>query len=178
MKVLNKRNLIFVILSIAILIACVLPVTLNENAVISFNSLPAIVFGVCSFVYAIIAFLNKEHGNLFILGKNKLFVAFLRSQSNDNPDINNDEYKKEFALSAFIFCSSILFYIPLAFFAKCFYTALSSALSVTIIRLLLTFVLVLIPRILKNAQNKKQGRIKDEADRIEQEHRESMGKWK
>ena len=178
MKVLNKRNLIFVILSIAILIACVLPVILNENAVISFNSLPAIAFGVCSFVYAIIAFLNKEHGNLFILGKNKLFVAFLRSQSNDNPDINNDEYKKEFALSAFIFCSSILFYIPLAFFAKSFYTALSSALSVTIIRLLLTFVLVLIPRLLKNAQNKKQGRIKDEADRIEQECRKSMGKWK
>ena len=45
MKVLNKRNLIFVILSIAILIACVLPVILNENAVISFNSLPAIIFG-------------------------------------------------------------------------------------------------------------------------------------
>lgn len=178
MKVLKKSNLVFVLLSIVILIACILPVILDENAAISFNSLPAIVFGVCSFIYAIIAFLNKEHGNLFVLGKNKLFIAFLRSQSDDNPDINSDEYKKEFALSAFIFCASIPFYIPLAFFAKGFYTALSSTLSVTLLRLLLTFILVLIPRLIKNAQDKKQGRIKDEADRIEQERRESMGKWK
>ena len=177
MKVLNKRNLIFVILSIAILIACILPVIFNENAAISINSAPALAFGVCSVAYAIIAFLNKEHGNAFLLGRGKLFITFLRSLE-DNPDTDSDEYKKEFALSAFIFCSSILFYIPLAFFAKSFYTALSSALSVTIIRLLLTFVLVLIPRILKNAQYKKQGRIMDEADRIEQERRESMGKWK
>ena len=175
---LNKRNLIFVFLSIAILIACVLPVILNENTAISFNSAPAIVFGLCSFIYAIIAFLNKEHGNFFVLGKNKLFIVFLRSQNDDNPDINSDEYKKEFALSAFIFCVSIPFYIPIAFFAKSFYTALSSALSVTLLRLLLIFMLVLIPRLVKNAQDKKQGHIKDETDRIEQERRESMGKWK
>jgi hypothetical protein len=37
---------------------------------------------------------------------------------------------------------------------------------------------VLIPRIIKNAQGKKQERVKDEADRKEQERRESMGKWK
>ena len=91
---------------------------------------------------------------------------------------NSDEYKKEFALSAFIFCASIPLYIPLAFFAKNFYTALSSALSVTILRILFTFILVLVPRIIKNAQDKKKGRIKDEADRKEQERRESMGKWK
>ena len=57
-------------------------------------------------------------------------------------------------------------------------TALSSALSVTILRILFTFILVLVPRIIKNAQDKKKGRIKDEADRKEQERRESMGKWK
>ena len=47
----------------------------------------------------------------------------------------------------------------------------------TIFRILFTFVLVLIPRIIKNAQYKKQRRIKDEAERKEQERRESMGKW-
>ena len=178
MKVLNKCTLIFVFLSIAILIACAFPVISNENAAISFDSLPAIVFGVCSIIYAIIAFLNKEYGNLFILGKNKLFIAFLRSQSNDKTNVDSNEYKTEFALSAFIFCASIPFYIPLAFFAKSFYTALSSALSVTFLRILLTFVLVLISRLIKNAQDKNQARIKDEADRKEQERRESMGKWK
>ena len=171
------KKLIFIFLSVAILIACVLPVILNENASISFNSAPAIVFGICSVVYAIIAFLNKEHGNAFLLGRGKLFVTFLRSLE-DNPDTDSDEYKKEFALSAFIFCASIPFYIPLAFFAESFYTALSSALFVTMLRIVLTFALVLIPRIVKNAQDKKKARIKDEANRKEQERRESMGKWK
>ena len=173
----KSKKLIFIFLSVAILIVCVLPVILNENAAISLNSTPAIVFGVCSVAYAIIAFLNKEHGNAFLLGKNKLFITFLRSLE-ENPDTDNDEYKKEFALSACIFCASIPFYIPLAFFAKSFYTALSSALSVTILREVLIIALVLIPRIIKNAQNKKKARIKDEADRKEQERRESIGKWK
>ena len=171
------KKLIFIFLSIAILIACIFPVIFNENAAMSLNSTPAIVFGVCSVAYAIIAFLNKEHGNAFLLGKNKLFITFLRSLE-DNPDTDSDEYRKEFALSAFIFCASIPLYIPLAVFAKSFYTALSSALSVTILRILFTFILVLIPQIIKNAQEKKKGRIKDEADRKEQERRESMGKWK
>ena len=173
----KSKKLVFVFLSVAILIACILPIILDENAAISLNSTPAIVFGICSVVYAVIAFLNKEHGNAFLLGKNKLFITFLRSLE-ENPDTDNDEYKKEFALSAFIFCASIPFYIPLAFFAKSFYTALSSALSVTILREVLIIALVLIPRIIKNAQNKKKARIKDEADRKEQERRESMGKWK
>ncbi len=123
------NKLIFIFLSVVILIGSVLPVILNENAAISFNSAPALVFGICSSVYAIIAFVNKEQGNLFVLGRNKLFIAFLRSRRDDNLDTNSDEYKKEFALSAFIFCASIPLYIPLAFFAKSFYTALSSALS-------------------------------------------------
>ncbi len=171
------KKLIFIFLSVAILVACVLPVILNENASISFNSAPAIVFGICSAVYAVIAFLNKEHGNAFILGRSKLFITFLRSLQ-DNPDTESEEYQKEFALSAFIFCASIPFYIPLAFFAKNFYTALSSALSVTMLRMVLTIAAVLIPRIIKNAQGKKQGRINDEAAKKEQERRESMGKWK
>ena len=173
----KPKKLVFVFLSVAILIACIFPVIFNENAAISLNSTPAIVFGICSVAYAIIAFLNKEHGNAFLLGKNKLFITFLRSLE-ENPDTDNDEYKKEFALSAFLFCASIPFYIPLAFFAKSFYTALSSALSVTILREVLIIALVLIPRIIKNAQNKKKARIKDEADRKEQERRESIGKWK
>ena len=173
----KAKKLVFVFLSVAILIACILPIILDENAAISLNSTPAIVFGICSVVYAVIAFLNKEHGNAFLLGKNKLFITFLRSLE-ENPDTDNDEYKKEFALSAFIFCASIPFYIPLAFFAKSFYTALSSALSVTMLRIVLTFALVLIPSIVKNAQDKKKARIKDEADRKEQERRESIGKWK
>ena len=174
----KRKKLILILLSVVIFIACVLPVIGSEAASVSVNSAPALVFGVCSVVYAVIAFANKEQGNLFVLGKNKLFIAFLRSLKDGDPHTDSDEYKKEFALSAFVFCASIPLYIPLAFFAKSFYGALSSALSVTILRMLLTFVLVLIPRLMKNAQDKKQARIRDMADRKEQERRESMGKWK
>lgn len=177
MNVLNKRNLIFIFLSIIILIACVLPVIINKDATITKYSFISIVFAFCSVVYAVIAFILKEKGNLFTVGRRFWrFVDYLFAETELYTKTEN--YKKEFAFSAFIFCASIPLYIPFAFFAKSFYTALSSALSVTIIRLLLTFVLVLIPRILKNAQNKKQGRIKDEADKREQERREELGGWK
>ena len=178
MKLLKSGKFIFVLLSIIVLITAILPVIIREDAALSLNSVPAIVFGVCSSVYAIIAFLNKDKGNFFVLGRNKLFIVFLRSLRNDKPDTDSDEYKKEFALSAFIFCASITLYIPCAFFAKTFYTALSSALSVTIFRILFTFVLVLIPRIIKNAKIRRQNHLKDEAERKKQEQRESIGKWK
>ncbi len=178
MKLLKKRELIFLFLFAVIFVACVLPVFFLENAAITAASAPAIVFGVCSAVYAVIAFVNKQKSNLFVLGKNKLFIAFLRSLSDDKVDTDSDEYKKEFARSAFTFCASIPFYIPIAFFAKDFYIALSSAITVTILRILFTITLVLIPRIMKNAQDKKQACAKDEADRKEQERRESMGEWK
>ena len=115
---------------------------------------------------------------LFCWERINYFLLFLRSLEDNHPNADSDEYEKEFVLSAFIFCASIPFYIPLAFFAKSFYTALSSALSVTLLRLLLTYALVFIPLIIKNVQNKKKARIKDEAERREQERRESMGNWK
>ena len=169
---------IYISLSVAILITCVLAVILSENAALSINSAPALVFGICSVIYAVIAFVNKEHGNAFLLGRDRLFITFLRSLDDDTPNTDSDEYKKEFALSAFIFCASIPLYIPLAFFADSFYAALSSTLSVAILRFVITFVWVIIPRAMKNARDKKQALTKDESDRKEQERRESMGTWK
>ncbi len=58
------------------------------------------------------------------------------------------------------------------------YAALSWALTVTILRVLLMLAVVVIPPIIKTAQEKKKARMKDEADRKEQERRESMGDWK
>ena len=174
----KRDKLILGLLSIVILIIFAFPVILSENASISVNSAPPLAFGICSVFYAVIAFANKGRGNLFALGRNKLFIAFLRSMGDGEADTDSDEYRKEFALSAFIFCVSIPFYIPLAFFAESFYTALSLSLSVTVLRLLLTTASALILRIMKNVQDKKQERIRDEADRKEQERRESMGKWK
>ena len=174
----HNNKFIYVFLFIETIIACILPIIFIKHAAISFNSAPALIFGICSVIYAIIAILNKEHGNAFLLGKNKLFITFLRSLRNEKFDTHSDEYKKEFTISAFIFCASIPIYIPIAFLTKNFYATISLSLSVAFLRILITFALVLIPRIIKNLQDQKQERIKDEADRKEQERRESMGKWK
>ena len=177
MKVFKDNRLIFIFLAIVILIASIFPVIISKDAAITKYSFISIAFAFCSVVYAVIAFILKGKGNLFTAGHRFWrFVDYLFAKTESYT--NTEDYKKEFAFSAFIFCASIPFYIPPAFFAKSFYTALSSALSVTIFRSLFIIVLVLIPRIIKNVQDKKQGRIKDEADRIEQERRESMGKWK
>lgn len=176
-KLVNKRT-IFIVLSIVILIVSVLPVFLSEKSAITVNSAPAIAFGVGSVIYAVFAFVMKNEQNLFVLGRNWLFFAFLRSMRGDTQDVDSDEYKNEFALSAFIFCASIPVYIPLAFFAKEFYSAFSSVLTVTILRILFTIVLVLIPRIVREAQNRRLENLKGETDKKEQERNESMGKWK
>ena len=120
MKVFKNRNLTFIFLSIVILIASFLPVILSEVAMITVNSVPAIVFGICSLIYAVIAFFYKDKSNLFVLGRNKLFIAFLRLLSDGKTDTDSEEYKKEFALSAFIFCASIPLYIPIAFLLRVF----------------------------------------------------------
>ena len=177
MKAFKENRFIFVFLSIVILIASILPVIISKDAAITKYSSISIAFAFCSVVYAVIAFILKRKGNLFTAGyRFWRFVDYLFAETESYT--NTEDYKKEFAFSAFIFCVSIPFYIPPAFFAKSFYTALSSALSVAIFRSLLMIVLVLIPRIIKNVQDKKQSRIKDEVDKKEQERRESMGKWK
>ena len=177
MKISKNRKLVFIVLSIVILIASILPVIISRDAAITKYSFISIAFAFCSVVYVVIAFILKGKGNLFAAGHRFWrFVDYLFAETESYT--KTEDYKKEFELSAFVFCASIPLYIPLAFFAKSFYTALSSALSVTLLRILLTFVLVLIPRLIKNAQEKKQGRIKVEADRKEQERRESMGIWK
>ena len=63
-------------------------------------------------------------------------------------------------------------------FANDFYSTLSQALGWTIVRMLAIIIIVIIPPIIKRQKEKKLQQIKDEADRKEQERRESMGKWK
>ena len=80
MKSIKNRKIIYIVLSIAVLIANILPIIIfRQRAAITIYSIPSLVFAFCSAVYAIIAFLYKGHGNLFVLGKDKLFIAFLRS---------------------------------------------------------------------------------------------------
>ena len=177
MKNLKTRRLIYVVLSVIVLVLNALPIVIKDNAAFSQYSSIYVAFALCSIVYAAIAFIFKDKGNLFIAGKYWLYRALSLPYS-ENKYKDDEEYKKEFELSAFIYCVTIPTYITFAFFANGFYSAFSKVLEWTIFRLVAIIIVVIIPPIIKNIKEKKQQRIKDEADRKEQERRESMGKWK
>lgn len=88
------------------------------------------------------------------------------------------EYKENFIKFAFIYCATIPISITLSLFADNFYSGIMWPLDLSILRDGAIVLLGLIPPAIKNIALKKQQHIKDEADRKEQEQRESMGKWK
>ena len=177
MKNLKNRKFIYVILSVVVLMLNALPIMIHwKNATINQYSTISLVFAVCSVVYAVIAFAFRHKGNLFVAGKHWLYRAM--SFSKHESKAEDEVYQKEFELSAFVFCVTIPAYITFAFFANGFYSALSQALGWTIVRLMAMLAIVMVPPIVKRIKAKKLQRIKDDTDRKEQEHRESMGRWK
>lgn len=177
MKNLKTRRLIYIVLSVIALVLNALPIVIKENAALSKYSIIYIAFALCSVVYAVIAFIFKDKGNLFVAGKYWFYRALSLSFS-ENKNKDDEEYKKEFELSAFIYCVTIPTYITFAFFASSFYSAFSNAIKWTIFRLIAMMVVVIIPPIIKKIAENTQQRKKDQADKKEQERRESMGKWK
>ena len=174
----KKRKITFIVLAAIILLSSVLPIALVKDAALSRYSFIYIAFAVCSVVYAGIAFIFKNKGNLFVIGKNRFISVLSLSFSEEKSYADSEEYKKEFALSAVIYCVTVPPYITLAFFARDYYLALSGAFSLTVLRHLAIIIIVIVPSIIKNIKQRKQQQKKDEADRKEQERRESMGKWK
>lgn len=178
MKNLKNRRFLYIVLSVAVLILNVLPIVFSNDVGINKYSIVSITFAICSIVYAVIAFIFKDKGNLFVAGKHWLYRGLSLTFSEIESRSEDEEYKKEFELSAFIYCITIPTYITFAHFADGFYSAFSQAISWTIFRQIAIIIVVIIPPIIKRIREKKQQRIKDEADRKEQESRESMGKWK
>ena len=175
----NTKKIRYVVLTVAILILNALPIIIfSDDVAITKYSIPSIAFAICSVVYAVIAFIFKDKGNLFVAGEYWFYRALSLTFSENESYTEGREYKKEFELSAFIYCITIPTYITLAFFANGFYSALSQALGWSLVRLITIIIVVIIPPIIKQIKAKKQQLIKDEVDRKEQERRESMGKWK
>ncbi len=173
MKKCGNKRIKYVFFAIAVLILSVLPIIIfKENAAITKFSIPSIIFAVCSVVYAIIAVLLKERFNLFFL--NLYIIAKLFNKSYNK----TQEYKEDFFRSAFVFCAGIPFYITASVFVDNFYSGIMRPLEVSIAVNIAIILSGLIPPFIKNIKQKQQQRIKDDAERKEQERRESMGQWK
>lgn len=178
MRNLKNRKLLYVVVSVAALILNAVPIIIRHDVAITKYSIVSIAFAICSVVYAVIAFIFKDKGNLFVAGKYWFYRILSLTFSENESHSKDEECKKEFELSAFIYCITIPTYITFAFSADGFYSAFSQALRWTIFRLIAIIIVVIVPPIVKGIKAKKQQRIKDETDRKEQERRESMGKWK
>ncbi len=169
----KNKKLIYGVLTVAVLIVSILPIIIfKEQVAITKYSIPSIVFAFCSVVYAIIAISLRERYNLFFL--NLYIIAKLFNKSYNE----TQEYKEDFIRFAFAYCASIPFYITVSFLVDNFYSGIMRPLEVSIVRDVVIILLGLVPPIIKNIKTKKQNRMRDEADRKEQERRESMGQWK
>ena len=171
----NKKHQkkLYVCLYIAILMVnALIVIAFRERAAITIASVPAIVFAFCSTVYASVAIALRERYNLFFY--NLYFIAKLFNRSYNK----TEEYKKDFARFAFVYCAAIPIYITVSFFADSIYSAILWPIEVTILRDVVIIFLGFVPPVIKNIIYKKQQKIKDETALKEQERRESMGKWK
>jgi len=173
MKSSKNRKLVFIVLFFVVLVANIVPIIIFSSDVgITVFSIPSLAFAFCSLVYAVIAIFLREHFNLFFLN---LYIL----EKILNKDWNKtEEYRKEFFRSAFIYCIAIPTFITVALFVDNGYAAIMRPLDICIVRDGIIIALGLVSPMIKNIQARRQQHLKDEADRREQERRESMGEWK
>ncbi len=175
-----KKQKIFLVILFLVLFACsIVPIFIfNDSAAITKYSIPAFVYMVCCVIYAIIAYSLRKRGNLFLIAGDKLFFIFLRMFSKDKNYTKQPYYKKEFFISGVIFCSVIPFYIPIAFFAHDFYSAMQWPLRLSLFLVITLMIVTILLRTMNLVKTKKNEKNEDDRFRKEQEQRESMGKWK
>lgn len=173
MKLFKNSKFIFIILSVAVLVANIVPVIIFRDSIgITVYSIPSLVIAFCSLIYAIIAIILREHFNLFFLNLYIIAKIF-------NKDWNKtDEYRKEFMRFAFVYCAAIPTLITISLLVDNMYAGIIRPLDVCIVRDVVIIVMGLLPPFVKNLKARKQQKVKDESDKREQERRESMGEWK
>lgn len=172
----KNRKTAYIFLLIAVLIINALPIIIfQDHAAITKYSIPSIVFAVVSIIWAVVAILLREHTNLFFLN---LYIFAIFAKRFDRSYNEPQTHDNEFNILAFVFCAAIPTFFTFSLFVDNFYEGIMRPLEVSIVRDVAIILFGLVPPFVKNIKAKNQQRIKDEADRKEQERRESMGKWK
>lgn len=168
----SKKNLYTFLYVVVLIVNALIIIAFRDRAAITICSIPAIVFAFCSTVYASVAIALREQCNLFFY--NLYFIAKLFNRSYTE----TEEYKKDFAKFAFVYCATIPMYITVSFFAANIYLGLIWPLNLVIARNVVTILLGLVPPFVKNIAHNRQQKNKEEIERKEQERRESLGNWK
>lgn len=168
----KKRNVLYFLLYAVILMINILIVLSKKSSMaISEFSIPALFLMIAMIINGILSYLLRHKGN---------GLTFSRFDCNpfapDRDYTFEESYTKRFFIMLKIYCLVIPFYIPQIFFASNYLQTLWALLTFFIPQIV--FIIMGVTDILKDVKEYKAKTKQLEKERLLQEQREELGKWK
>lgn len=168
----KKRNVLYFLLYAVILMINILIVLSKKSSMaISEFSIPALFLMIAMIINGILSYLLRHKGN---------GLTFSRFDCNpfapDRDYTFEESYTKRFFIMLKIYCLVIPFYIPQIFFASNYLQTLWALLTFFIPQIV--FIIMGVTDILKDVKEYKARTEQLEKERLLQEQREELGKWK
>lgn len=168
----KKRNVLYFLLYAVILMINILIVLSKKSSMaISEFSIPALFLMIAMIINGILSYLLRHKGN---------GLTFSRFDCNpfapDRDYTFEESYTKRFFIMLKIYCLVIPFYIPQIFFASNYLQTLWALLTFFIPQIV--FIIMGVTDILKDVKEYKTKTEQLEKERLLQEQREELGKWK
>lgn len=168
----KKRNVLYFLLYAVILMINILIVLSKKSSMaISEFSIPALLLMIAMIINGILSYLLRHKGN---------GLTFSRFDCNpfapDRDYTFEESYTKRFFIMLKIYCLVIPFYIPQIFFASNYLQTLWALLTFFIPQIV--FIIMGVTDILKDVKEYKAKTEQLEKERLLQEQREELGKWK
>lgn len=168
----KKRNVLYFLLYAVILMINILIVLSKKSSMaISEFSIPALFLMIAMIINGILSYLLRHKGN---------GLTFSRFDCNpfapDRDYTFEESYTKRFFIMLKIYCLVIPFYIPQIFFASNYLQTLWALLTFFIPQII--FTIMGVTDVLKDVKEYKAKTEQLEKERLLQEQREELGKWK
>lgn len=168
----KKRNVLYFLLYTVILMINILIVLSKKSSMaISEFSIPALFLMIAMIINGILSYLLRHKGN---------GLTFSRFDCNpfapDRDYTFEESYTKRFFIMLKIYCLVIPFYIPQIFFASNYLQTLWALLTFFIPQIV--FIIMGVTDVLKDVKEYKAKTEQLEKERLLQEQREELGKWK
>lgn len=168
----KKRNVLYFLLYAVILMINILIVLSKKSSMaISEFSIPALFLMIAMIINGILSYLLRHKGN---------GLTFSRFDCNpfapDRDYTFEESYTKRFFIMLKIYCLVIPFYIPQIFFASNYLQTLWALLTFFIPQIV--FIVMGVTDVLKDVKEYKAKTEQLEKERLLQEQREELGKWK
>ena len=171
MKSILKYRFIFLSVLIASVLNILPVIVFWSKAAVSRYSLAPMGIMALVILNGILACIFKNKGN-FLMIRNYRWSLF----SEDREYTFTDAYERQFRWMLLIYCTSIPFYVPIIFFSSSWSNTLWTLLVLLIPQG--SFIAYDIKKTVDDVKASKRHRERLEQERIKQEQREELGRWK